>query len=96
MNMFSIGQVSQETGCKIPTIRFYEQAGLLSEPWRTEGNQRRYAESHIKRLRFILHARELGFSLDDIRDLISLSLKTSSEHEADDIAKRQLAEVERK
>lgn len=96
MTCFSIGQVSKLTSCKIPTIRFYEQEGLLHAPFRTEGNQRRYQTPHVTRLRFILHARELGFTLNDIGELIRLSNKETNDHDADEIAARQLEEVERK
>ena len=96
MSYVSIGQLSKQTNCKIPTIRFYEQEGLLQPANRTEGNQRRYQETHVKRLRFILHARELGFALPDIRELISLSEEGSHSHEADQIVVRQLEGVERK
>lgn len=70
--MLSIGQMSRRTGVKIPTIRFYEQKGLLPEPERTTGNQRRYAPSALNRLAFIRHARDLGLPLDDVAALISL------------------------
>lgn len=71
--MFSIGILSKKAGVKIPTIRYYEQAGLLETPSRTEGNQRRYSKTDLDRLCFIRHARELGFSIEDIHALISLS-----------------------
>jgi DNA-binding transcriptional MerR regulator len=93
---FSIGTLAKKTGCKVPTIRYYEEKGLLHEPHRTEGNQRRYAESHLKRLQFIRHARELGFSQEDIRELIFLSIQTESNHQADEIAIRHLKEVKNK
>jgi DNA-binding transcriptional MerR regulator len=93
---FSIGTLAKETGCKVLTIRYYEEKGLLHEPHRTEGNQRRYAESHLKRLKFIRHARELGFSQEDIRELIFLSMQTESNHHADEIAIKHLKEVENK
>ena len=68
----SIGDLSGQTGCKVETIRFYETIGLLPEPYRTSGNQRRYLDQHVERLRFILHAREFSMSIDDIRELIAL------------------------
>lgn len=71
--MYSIGALSRQTGVKVPTIRYYEQTGLLSPPERTEGNQRRYTEKEAERLGFIKHARDLGFSIEAIRDLIELS-----------------------
>ncbi|KEJ89005.1 MerR family transcriptional regulator [Sulfitobacter donghicola] len=71
--MFSIGQLSKRTGVKIPTIRYYEQMGLIDEPERSEGNQRRYTKAGLSRLSFIRHSRDLGFSVEDIRGLLELS-----------------------
>ena len=68
-----IGRLAELTGVKIPTIRFYEQNGLVPPPCRTEGRQRRYDESAVRRLHFIRHARDLGFSVEDIRQLLALS-----------------------
>lgn len=96
MSTFPIGQLSQRTGCKIPTIRYYEDEGLLQEPYRTEGNQRRYTSEHLKRLSFIIHARELGFTLDEVRELIGLSENAHKNHEADLIAEKHLQNVEKK
>ena len=70
--MFAIGTLSDRSGVKIPTIRFYEDKGLLSKAERTGGNQRRYHQSDLDRLAFIKHARDLGFSLGDIQALIHL------------------------
>lgn len=95
--MLGIGGLSAETGTKVPTIRFYEEIGLLPEPERTTGNQRRYAQAQVDRLRFIRHCRELGFPLDDIRALLNLSDDPDRSCEsADTIARHQLAEVERR
>ena len=91
----SIGHLAKETGCKVQTIRYYEQIGLLPPAMRTAGNQRVYSEKERNRLAFIRHARDLGFSLDAIRELLSLS--DNPEHscgKADAIAKAQLKEVE--
>jgi len=71
--MFSIGILSKKARVKIPTIRYYEQAGLLETPSRTEGNQRRYSQKDLEQLCFIRHARELGFSIEDIQALIKLN-----------------------
>lgn len=91
---FTIGHLSRESGCKVPTIRYYEQIGLMPAPARTEGNQRRYRRDHLERLTFIRHARELGFTLDDVRDLLQLSQHPQAPCErADDIATRHLASV---
>lgn len=71
-NRLSIGKVAAHTGCKIQTIRFYEKEGLLPEPSRTEGGHRLYTSSQVARLVFIRRSRELGFSMDEIRQLLSL------------------------
>jgi DNA-binding transcriptional MerR regulator len=71
--MFSIGDLSRRTGVKVPTIRYYEQMGLVAAPERSEGNQRRYSRRELERLSFIRHARDLGFAVEDIRSLIDLS-----------------------
>ncbi|SMO56571.1 MerR family transcriptional regulator [Paracoccus laeviglucosivorans] len=92
--MLTIGKLSKATGVKIPTIRYYEQIGLLASPVRSSGNQRHYDHAAQERLAFISHARDLGFPLDAIRELLSLSDR--DEHAcatADDIARRQLAAV---
>ncbi len=92
---FSIGELSRRTAVKVPTIRYYEQIGLLPAPPRSEGQQRRYAKAAISRLAFIKHSRELGFEVDAIRTL--LSLQDRPDHScasADAIAKARLAEVE--
>ncbi len=92
-----IGELSRRTGVKIPTIRFYEQIGLLAPPPRTGGNQRRYGKAEIDRLNFIRHARELGFEVEDIRELLAMSASPQSScHEVDSIAINHLKEVERR
>lgn len=71
--MYSIGELSKRTGVKIPTIRYYEQMGLIDAPERSEGNQRRYSNEGLRRLSFIRHSRDLGFAIDDIKQLLELS-----------------------
>lgn len=91
----SIGQLSERTGIKVPTIRFYEQIGLIAAPPRTEGNQRRYGQAEIDRLNFIRNARELGFEVDDIRELLAMSAEPQAScHQADSIAMNHLREVD--
>lgn len=67
-----IGELSQLTGVKIPTIRYYEQIGLLRERLRSKGNQRRYDHGAVHRLLFIRRARDLGFAVAEINDLLGL------------------------
>ncbi|ATU95848.1 MerR family transcriptional regulator (plasmid) [Phyllobacterium zundukense] len=91
---FSIGRLSTTTGCKVETIRYYESIGLLDEPERSDGNQRRYLKSHHERLLFILHARDLGMSIEAIRQLIALSRDPDAPCDgADEIARQQLGSV---
>ena len=71
--MLTIGAVAKRTGIKIPTIRFYEEEGLLPAPPRTESGRRLYGDREVLRLAFIRHARQLGFELPQIRDLLDLA-----------------------
>ena len=89
-----IGELSRLSGVKIPTIRYYEQMGLIEAPERTEGNQRRFTSSELERLSFIKHARELGLSIETIRELIKLGDHPDQPcAEANRIAKAQLVSV---
>lgn len=93
----AIGALARMTGTKVETIRFYEKSGLLPVPGRTEGNYRAYEPFHLNRLSFIRRARDLGFSLDQVRALLDLSDdRTRSCEAVDAIAKEHLVEVERK
>ena len=95
--MLSIGALSRRTGTKVQTIRYYEQIGLMPQAERSSGGQRRYAESDLERLAFIRHARELGFPLEAIWELLDLSDNPRrSCEEADSIARRQLSRVEQR
>jgi Cu(I)-responsive transcriptional regulator len=97
MARLTIGDLAKRTTTKVETIRYYERIGLLPVPARTEGNYRSYAETHLARLSFIRRARDLGFSLDQVRDLLGLADERDRSCEAVDlIARQHLAEVERK
>tara|TARA_R110001606_G_scaffold171956_3_gene318036 strand:- start:8 stop:424 length:417 start_codon:yes stop_codon:yes gene_type:complete len=87
--MYSIGELSRTTACKVETIRYYEKIGLMPEPARSVGNQRRYAEHHRERLHFIRHSRELGFTIGDIRELLELSDQSQRECSAVDALARR-------
>jgi len=97
MTDYSIGRVSRQSGVKIPTIRYYESIGLIPEPPRSNGGQRRYDDRHMEQLRFIRHGRDLGFGLDDLRTLQALSgTPEQSCEDVDAIARNQLLDVTRK
>jgi MerR family mercuric resistance operon transcriptional regulator len=68
-----IGILATRTGCNIETIRYYEKIGLLAAPRRSEGGHRMYGTGHLMRLTFIRRARDLGFTLDKVRDLLRLT-----------------------
>jgi Cu(I)-responsive transcriptional regulator len=94
---FSIGELARATGTKVETIRYYESIGLLPAAARSGGNYRIFARTHLERLSFIRRGRDLGFSLDEVRELLQLSdERTRSCAEVDRIAREHLIKVERK
>jgi MerR family transcriptional regulator, mercuric resistance operon regulatory protein len=79
----AIGELSRQTHCNIETIRYYERIGLLPQPHRQGGRFRRYGAPDIGRLRFIRRARQLGFSLDDVRALLRLAVSDGADVRAE-------------
>ena len=73
-----IGQLAEEAGVSVETVRYYERQGLLERPKRTNSKFRRYDSDSVARLRFIRRAKELGFTLKDIKTLLSLRIDPSS------------------
>ncbi len=97
MSMMPIGRLAKSADVKVTTIRFYEEIGLLPEPVRTESDRRVYGEDAVRRLAFIKHARQLGFSVDSIRDLLQLADQPERDcQRANIIAEDQLRAVEAK
>lgn len=97
MTGMPIGQLAKATDVKVPTIRFYEQIGLLPAPSRTSNDRRVYDDDAVKRLSFIKHARQLGFSIEAIRDLLDFADHPERPCEqANRIATAQLRVVEDK
>lgn len=93
----SIGEASRSCGVKVPTIRYYEQIGLLPSPPRTVSNRRTFDGRDLRRLAFIRHARELGFEVDAIRTLLTLQDDPNQPcGTADAIARARLVEVEQR
>jgi Cu(I)-responsive transcriptional regulator len=68
-----IGELANATGMKVVTIRYYEQIGIIPIPARSKGNYRIYGQEHLQRLQFARQCRKLGFTLEDIRELLHLS-----------------------
>ena len=92
-----IGELARTTSTKVETIRFYEKIGLLVEPGRTAGNYRNYGAVHLARLSFVRRARDLGFTLGQIRELLALADDRDRSCKAVDVVARQhLAQVEQK
>jgi Cu(I)-responsive transcriptional regulator len=93
----NIGELARATDTKAETIRYYEQIGLLPPPPRTAGNYRDYAAEHVSRLTFTRRARELGFSIEQIRALLTLADDREQSCDAvDTIARAHLGEIKRK
>ena len=94
---FSIDELARPTGTKVETIRYYERIGLLPAPARTGGNYRAYTRQHLDRLNFIRRGRDIGLTLDRVRELLRLADAPDQPCiEVGRIARRHLAEVERK
>lgn len=91
-----INELSKRTGIHLETIRYYEKQGILPEPKRTANGYRNYDETNVMQLCFIKNCRELGFSLNDIRQLNRLKFGTTNHYRADQLVLKQLAQVEEK
>ena len=96
MNM-KIGEVADRGGVNLQTIRYYEREGLLPQPPRLPSGYRVYSEPTVRRLRFIKRAQELGFTLAEIRDLLSLRIDHDRDRsEVRAIAEAKVADIEEK
>jgi Cu(I)-responsive transcriptional regulator len=92
-----IGELASATATKVETVRYYEKIGLLPPPARTSANYRAYSSEHLARLSFIRRARDLGFTLEAVRALLTLSDDKEQSCEAvDSVARLHLTEVDRK
>lgn len=90
-------EIAKRTGCNLETVRYYEKVGLVPEPPRTQGGHRAYGAEHERRLRFILRARELGFTLEEIRALLKLVDERNSPcGEVREVAATHLLDVQEK
>lgn len=90
-------ELAKRTGCNLETVRYYEKVGLLPAPPRNANGYRSYDSGHERRLRFVIRARELGFSLDEIRALLRLVDERDQPcAEASRLASLHLAEIRAK
>jgi MerR family transcriptional regulator, copper efflux regulator len=87
-----IGELAGHAGVNVQTVRYYERRDLLPEPERTASGYREYDADDLRRLRFILRAKELGFTLTEIRDL--LGLRASTDATADDVRRRAQEKID--
>lgn len=91
--MLTRGKLAAQTGCHIETIRYYETIGLLPAPARTASGYRSYNDEHLRRLNFIQHARALGFSSENIQQLLQLN-DTDGNHTRADVKALTEAHIE--
>src|SRR6187431_596375 len=97
MGDFKIGALARQTGTNAPTIRYYEEIGLLRSAGRQAGNQRVYSAADVKSLTFIRRCREFGFSIDQVRSLVALAQDPASSCvNARDLAQEHLVAVRAK
>jgi Hg(II)-responsive transcriptional regulator len=88
----TIGKLARNAGVSIDTVRFYERRGLIDEPLRTHSNYRIYPKEDVNRLRFIKRAKDLGFSLSEIKEL--LALRSSPSASKADVKKKVKVKIE--
>lgn len=97
MSGLTIGKLANATATKVETVRYYERIGLLGAPARSDGNYRLYDQAALGRLSFIRRARDLGFSLEEVRQLLDLSDDRARPCSAvDELARAHLGAVDRK
>lgn len=92
MTLLNIGQVAKRTGVTVETVRFYEKQGLIADPQRSDAGYRQYPLETVKRVRFIQHAKDVGFTLKDIGEL--LALRQESGTSCTDIKLRATQKIE--
>jgi DNA-binding transcriptional MerR regulator len=97
MRGLTIGKLGRATETKVETIRYYEKVGLLNAPRRTAANYRNYTPEHVERLSFIRRTRGLGFTIEDVRELLKLASEREERcDEVDHLVARHLETTERK
>lgn len=92
----TIGRLAREAGVGIDTVRFYERARLLPKPVRTASGYRTYGATDVERLRFIRRAKALGFSLEEVAELLALSAGKGGRGAVKGLAERRLQDLDRK
>jgi len=95
-NKFTIGRLAKRAGVGIDTVRFYERRGLLPQPQRTASGYRLYSEDTINRIRFVRKAKQLGFTLDEIENLLRLQDRGGQKSEVKAITTLKLEQIDAK
>lgn len=90
--MMTIGQLAKQAGVNVQTVRFYERQGLIAPPQRTASGYRQYTSDTLRRLHFIRHAQDIGFTLREIDELLALRLDADTS--CSDIQERAFAKIE--
>ena len=96
MQMLTIGKLAAAAGVGVDTVRFYERAGLLKKPVRTPSGYRMYATSDSARLRFVRRAKALGFSLEEVGELLRLNDGRGTRLSVRTLTERRLAQIEQR
>ena len=94
MNTLSIGKLAAAAGVGVDTVRFYERTGLLKKPARTPSGYRKYAAGDAARLRFVRRAKALGFSLEEVAELLRLNDGGGHRVAVRSLTERRLAQIE--
>ena len=97
METLTIGQLAEKVNVNVETIRYYERRGLMPEPPRSESGYRNYPQDSVARIRFIIHAKELGFSLKEVSELLSLRVdRYNSCNDVKKMAEVKITDIEEK
>ena len=96
MDRMTIGKLARASGVGVETLRFYEREGLLPEPARTPSGYRQYPPESVARMTFVRRAKRLGFSLAEIRELLTLAEAHGDRSQVKSIAAHKLAEIDKR
>jgi MerR family transcriptional regulator, copper efflux regulator len=94
MTILTVGRLATKAGVNLATIRYYERRGLLPAPPRNNSGYRSYSEDSVRRLRFIRHAQELGFTLKEVGELLGMTAKKRPSAEVCDLARNKISDIE--
>lgn len=97
MNSFTVGALANNAGVNIETVRYYEKTGLMPKPKRKESRYRVYDESDLARLKFIFRAKQLGFTLKEIKELLELRIESKATcGDIKNLSSRKIEDIEQR